>query len=132
MTEPTWRAVLLPLGAGHLLMAAWAVADHVSFADVLAPFGPLNGHLIDDYAAASATFGLALVLAAFSRPWRVPLLTLTLIWTALHAGSHVVAGDQSASKAVGPAEALILVASTLLLGLLLGAAARPRRKETYR
>jgi hypothetical protein len=100
----------------------WAVVDHRSVADSLAPFGPPNGHLIDDYAAASATIGVAFVLAAFKRAWRVPLLAVALTWTALHTASHVVAVDEATDVATGLAEAAVLAASTLLLGLLLRAA----------
>lgn len=42
MSGAIWRALLLALAAIHLLTAAWAVLDHSSFADSVAPFGPLN------------------------------------------------------------------------------------------
>lgn len=115
LPEPAWTATLLSLAAIHLAIAGWAAFDHASFARSLAPFGPLNGHLINDYAAASATFGIGFGLALF-RPWRTALLTLALIWTTLHAVSHLaVAGT---SKATGPLEATVLVAFALMLLLL--------------
>ncbi len=113
------RPVLVALGAVHLATAAWAAADHASFAERLAPFGPVNGHLLDDYAAASATFGAALLAAAARPAWRVPLLAVTALWTALHAVSHLVAADHPGAGATGPVEAAALVATTaLLVGLL--------------
>lgn len=52
------------------------------------------------------------------------MLALTTVWTALHAASHVVAADQPAGDIVGPAEAAILVGSTLLLAVLVRVAVR--------
>lgn len=122
--EATWRVVLWALALPHLALATWAITDHGSFSRDLAPFGPVNGHLVDDYAAASATFGVALLLAARRREWRLPLLALTLVWTALHTLSHVAAAGAATRTAIGPAEALFLGATTLLLVYLVRLAAR--------
>jgi hypothetical protein len=100
------------------------VLDHASFAAELAPFGPVNGHLIDDVAAASATFGAALLAAAARPAWRVPLIAVTALWTALHAASHVVAADHPAAGATGPLEAAALVATVVVLLVLLAVARR--------
>jgi hypothetical protein len=120
LPETAWWVVLMALAAIHLITAAWAAGDHASFAEHLAPFGPLNGHLIDDYAAASATFGTGFALAIY-RPWRTPLLTIALLWTAVHTASHIVAANESATT--GPAEAAVLGASTLILAQLVRVAA---------
>jgi hypothetical protein len=87
---------LVLMGAVNLAAAAWAAVDHAAFAERLAPFGPVNGHLLDDDAAVSATFGVAR-------------------WSALHAVSHIVAGDHPDAGITGPLEAVALVVTTALL-----------------
>jgi hypothetical protein len=69
--------VLGALGVAQLALAAWAAIDAGSFTERLADFGPENPHLIHDFAAASATFGAGLVLAARFSAWRTPVLVLT-------------------------------------------------------
>ncbi len=110
---------LVALGAVHLATATWAAVDHASFAEHLAPFGPPNGHLVDDYAAAAATFGGALLAAARVPAWRPPLIGSAAVWSALHAASHVAAAGHPDAGAVGPLEAALLVASVVALLVLL-------------
>jgi hypothetical protein len=115
---------LVLLGVVNLATAAWAAVDHASFAAALAPFGPVDGHLLDDYAAASATFGAALLAAAAHPPWRVPLVAVNATWAALHAASHLAAADHPDAGATGPLEAAALIAATLALLAILVVAER--------
>lgn len=55
------------LGGAFVALALWAAMHPPSFTSVLADFGPLNAHLIHDFAAASGAFGVGLIVA-----WRVP------------------------------------------------------------
>lgn len=46
ISETSWRAIPLVLATVNLVTAAWAVLDHASFAENLAPFGAPNGDLV--------------------------------------------------------------------------------------
>jgi hypothetical protein len=118
MTDRTWRWALAVLGAVDLALAAWAAVDAGSFTDRVADFGPQNAHLVHDFAAASATFGVGLLLAARVRAWRTPVLAISTIWTGLHAVSHLVDAGEAHPDAVGPIEAVALLAATGLLAVL--------------
>jgi len=56
------------------------------------------------------------------------VLTIALIWTALHTASHMVVANHSATT--GPAEAAVLAASTLMLALLVRVAASDQASTT--
>lgn len=110
--------VLLILASAQLVLGAWAAIDARSFARTIADFGPANLHLVHDYAAASLTFGVALLLAWRLPGWRRPMLTLTALWNGLHAISHLVDMDHAASPGLGILEFALLGGATLVLGLL--------------
>src|SRR5688500_16862088 len=118
MTERRWQVVLVLLAAVHLAQAAWAAVDPASFTERLADFGPYNPHLVRDVAAALATVGLGLLVAARLPTWRTPALALAAVWSALHGVSHVVDIDGAHPHAVGPVEAAALVVATVLFVVL--------------
>lgn len=118
MTARTWRVVLVALGAVQLGLAAWAAADLSSFTEHLGNFGAYNAHLVRDFAAASATFGAGLLLAARIRSWRTPILVLAATWSGLHALSHLADAGHADPHVLGPTEAVALVAVTALLVVL--------------
>jgi hypothetical protein len=124
MTPSTWRWILLSLGIGYLALAIWALAAPASFAATLANFGPGDQHLIRDFGACSAAFGIGLVVAARLSSWRTPVLTITALWNGLHAINHIIDSGKSHPAAVGPIEAALLVAATLLLASLARTSAR--------
>jgi hypothetical protein len=124
MTDRVWQVTLTVLAATYLVLGAWAAFDAASFTDRVAGFGAYNPHLIHDFAAATATFGLGLLLAARVPSWRTPALTLAALWNGLHAVSHLVDAGDAHPSAVGPVEAVLLVAATALLGGLARASYR--------
>jgi hypothetical protein len=124
MTPAAWRLTLLTLGVVYLALAGWALAAPASFAATLANFGPGDQHLVRDFGACSAAFGVGLVVAARIPTWRTPVLTITALWNGFHAVNHIIDSGKSHPAAVGPIEAALLVASTLLLAYL----ARTSRK----
>lgn len=89
MSARMWRVALLGLGGVYLALAAWAGAHARSFAVVLANFGPINEHLVRDFAACAATFGLGLVVADRVTSRRTPALTLAAVWNGCHAITHI-------------------------------------------
>lgn len=123
------RRVLTPValaafGASYVVLGGWAGAHAASFTEAVADFGPQNDHLVHDYGAASIAVGGGLLLAVRRPVWWFPVLAVAATWNALHAVSHLVDIDHAGSRAVGVAETLVLVASTVLLaGLALAAKA---------
>jgi hypothetical protein len=106
------------LGALFAGLGAWAGIDSGSFGRVLADFGPENDHLVHDFGAASAAIGAGLLLAVRHRSWRTPVLMVATVWNGLHAVSHLADIDEAASRTVGVAEAVLLVAGTAVLASL--------------
>ncbi|TCO33335.1 hypothetical protein EV652_103335 [Kribbella steppae] len=130
MTPATWRWILLGLGLTYLALASWALTAPASFAAALANFGPGDQHLVRDFGACSAAFGIGLVVAARKPSWRTPVLTVTTLWNGLHAINHIIDSGKSHPAAVGPIEAALLVAATFLLAFL--ARASTQRASTQR
>lgn len=127
LIERAERVTLVGLGAVFLALGAWAAVDAASFAGTIANFGPPNPHLVHDFAAASATFGIGLLIASRAAAWRTPALALAAIWTGLHAVSHLVDIGAAHPAAMGPIEAgLLLVVTAVLAGL----AVRSAKEET--
>lgn len=118
MTERRWWNTLVGFGGLHLVLGGWAAVDASSFATWVAPFGPANAHLIHDFAACAITFGLGLLVAARVRRWRTPALTLTAIWTGAHGIAHVADVADAHPAFVGPIEAALLVAASVLYAAL--------------
>jgi hypothetical protein len=118
MSEAAWRSTLVLLAALHLGLATWAAVDARSFTDRVADLGPYNPHLVHDFAAASATFGIGLLVAIGRRGWRTPVLGMTATWTGLHAVSHVVDVGDAHPDALGPTEAVALAVAAALLATL--------------
>jgi hypothetical protein len=94
------------------------------FYDNIGPFGPRNTHYMGDV----ATFYLALAaaqLGAAQRPsWRVPVIALTLLQSALHAINHLIDIGEADPGWLGPFDFFALLAATVLFGFMLRAAAR--------
>ena len=118
MSPLGWRVALRGLGGLYLVLAAWAAAHPVSFSLILANFGPTNEHLVHDFAACSATFGLGLVIADRLPSWRTPALAVTGLWNGFHAVSHLADIRDAQPAFVGPVEAVLLVAVTALFATL--------------
>jgi hypothetical protein len=115
MTERRWRWTLALLGGSYLALAGWAAAHPPSFTAVLANFGPANDHLVRDFAACAATFGVGLVMGGPRPRWRTPALALAALWNGLHALGHIRDIGNALPAIVGPIEAVVLVAVTVLL-----------------
>jgi hypothetical protein len=113
---PEW--LINVLGVAFLGLGVWGSADTSSFTLVLANFGPENAHLVHDFAACSATFGLGLLIAARLPAWRAPVLMLAAIWNGLHAASHVVDAGSAEPAVVGPVEAVLLIGVSGVLFVL--------------
>ncbi|ERG69115.1 enoyl-CoA hydratase/isomerase family protein [Segniliparus rugosus] len=129
MREKTWKLLLLLLAAQFLLQGAWAAFDADGFSRTVADYGATNEHLVHDYAAASTTFGAALVRAVFQTRWRTPALATSAIWSALHGLSHIIDIAKPRHALTGPLEAILLVLSTAVFAALVAASARQDRAD---
>ncbi|SFQ69519.1 hypothetical protein SAMN05421810_11358 [Amycolatopsis arida] len=97
---------------------------------VLANFGPANEHLVRDFAACAATFGLGLLLGWRVPRWRTFALVMAALWNGFHALGHLYDIGEAEPAIVGPIEAGALIAMTALLGWLARASARHAPKGT--
>ncbi|GAA2625792.1 hypothetical protein SMC26_19245 [Actinomadura fulvescens] len=103
------------LGLTFTALGLWAAVAPATFARTVANFGPLNEHLIRDFAAASLAFGIGLMAAARIAAWRTPILMLAAIWNGLHGISHLIEVDHAHPHVLGAVEAVLLALVTLAL-----------------
>ena len=124
-----WTWVLLVMALGNLANAVWMLADppgwYVGLPAAVPDFGPLNEHFVRDIGAAFFVHGVALLWAAFTPAWRVPLVATVTLFYVLHALAHVV---DTARGLVGPAHWTIdlpgVYVPALLMLVLLALVAR--------
>lgn len=85
--------LLLILGVGTLANAAWMLAGPMHwYTDLPAAIpdtGPFNPHFVRDIGCAFLTTGVAMVWAAFSPQYRLPLATIAAVFLAAHGVLHI-------------------------------------------
>ena len=85
--------ILLVLGVGMIANALWMLAGPMHWYTELPAgvpdTGPFNPHFVRDIGCAFLTTGAALVWAARSEAFRLPLAAVALIFLAAHALLHV-------------------------------------------
>ncbi|WP_063127676.1 hypothetical protein [Nocardia fusca] len=118
MTRWQWHIVLLGAGGTFTLLGLWAALLPTDFLSVVANYGPPNTHLARDFAACALTFGFALLVADRRPGWRTPALTVTAVWNGAHTVSHLVDIGQATPYFVGPLEAVLLLATTVVFAAL--------------
>jgi hypothetical protein len=86
-----------------LANALWMFADPLHWYHDLPAgvpdFGPFNPHFVRDIGCAFATVGVAQIWAAFSRRYRIPLISVSAIFLVAHALLHIF---DTATGAVEP------------------------------
>ena len=88
-TADATRAGVLVFGAYYLVLGLWQAIAPGPFYDAIGPFGPRNDHYTRDAATWSLALGVALLLADRRPSWRVPVLALATLQSALHAINHL-------------------------------------------
>ncbi len=87
-----WGWVFLLLGAGTLANALWMLAGpmhwYTGLPAAVPDTGPFNPHFVRDIGCAFLTVGIALVWAAGSPLFRVPLVSIAAIFLGAHAVLH--------------------------------------------
>ena len=120
------RPLLLVGGAYHLVLGGWMMLAPRSFYDALASFPPFNDHFLRDSGAFFLAIGAGFVIAAARAPWQGPVLTITVVWYALHVGSHVVDVADTDPGWHGPATLISLAALLAGFAWLLSETGRRR------
>jgi UPF0716 family protein affecting phage T7 exclusion len=89
------------------------------FFDEIGPYGPRNDHYMGDVATWYLALGAAALIALRRESWRIPVLGLAFIQYALHSINHLIDVSEADPEWLGPANAVALVLTTLLLGWML-------------
>lgn len=105
-------------GAVQLFLGAWMVAAPGSFFTQVGPFGTRNDHYLRDVASWSLALGALAFLAASRPAWRLPVLALAALQSALHAVNHLIDVGQADPSWIGVADAVSLGLLTVLLVVL--------------
>ena len=124
MTERVLKALLLFLGAYHLLIGALALIDPGTFFDEIGRYGAENLHYVGDVGAFQAAAGIGFLVAAYHPSWRAPILWLGAAWYGLHALNHAFDTDEARSDARGIADTILLALGALALAYLARVAER--------
>ncbi len=95
------------------------------FYDNVGPFGPRNGHYMADVATFYLALGVAEYVAALRTSWRVPVLTVAVVQSALHAINHLIDIGNADPGWLGPVDFVGIALATALLAWMLSAARRP-------
>lgn len=123
MTRWQWHVALLGSGTTFVLLGLWAAFFPTVFLSTAADYGPANIHLARDFAACALTFGSALLVADHRPTWRTPVLTVTAVWNGAHTVSHLLDIGRATPFFVGPLEAGLLLATTVIFAVLARAGA---------
>jgi len=124
VSDSSFRAVLIVLGASQLALAAWMIVSPSSFFDAVAGFGAQNDHYIRDNATFPLAIGIGLLVAARRPSWRFPVLLVAAIWYLAHAVNHLIDTGESDPDWVGPADFVAILLTGITLAWLAFVAAR--------
>ena len=108
MKSKIMTVMLYVLGAYHFATGVMAYFFTGFFYErFTAHTGPLNEHFLSDVGAAYLTAGLALLLAAYIKKWRVPFAVSAVFFLGLHSLIHItevvsgqLSGMQTASDLI--------------------------------
>ncbi|MTD44213.1 hypothetical protein GKE82_07835 [Conexibacter sp. W3-3-2] len=117
------RTGLLAYGTLQLAIGLWQAVDPGSFYTALGPFDGRNDHYVRDVASWTLALGVLCLLAASRPAWRLPVLALAALQSALHTLNHLLDAGDADTHWVGIADAVSLALLTVLLLALV-------RKET--
>jgi hypothetical protein len=113
MTVALFAAGFFQLATG--LIMAFAPG---AFYDHWAGFGAQNDHYIRDVATLEIALGAGLLWSAVRPAWRVPLLAVATLQSALHTVSHIVDLDELRSRWQGPVNLALVAGGTVLFLVL--------------
>ena len=126
------RPLLVVAGAYHLALGAFMFLAPREFYDRTAGFPPYNDHFVRDAAAFVLALGIVLLIASVRTSWQEPVLTVTVIWYAVHVLNHLIDIGDTDPGWHGPFTLVVLIAFGLGLAWLLRTVSgrgRPRERE---
>lgn len=122
------RAVAVA-GALQIALGAWQFAAPGQFFATIGGFGPENAHYLRDVSTIYLAMGVALVVAAYRRDWRVPVLALATMQYAVHAVNHLIDVRAADPGWVGPFDAALVAGGAMAFAVLLRVAlGRPSKQ----
>jgi UPF0716 family protein affecting phage T7 exclusion len=113
------RALLIVFASGQLVLGALLWLTPGFFYDEIGPYGVRNDHYMGDLATWHLALGAAALVAVRRTAWRVPVLALAFAQYALHSLNHLIDVGEADPEWLGPANAVALVLTALLLGWML-------------
>ena len=88
-----WGWIFLAIGAGAVANALWMLLGPLHWYTTLPAevpdTGPFNAHFVRDIGCAFLAIGLALVWAAFTTRFRLPLVAVSTLFMVAHAALHL-------------------------------------------
>jgi uncharacterized membrane protein len=124
LTERTLRWTLIATGIYHVVTGLLAMVAPDTFFDDIGRYGLENSHYVGDVGAFTLAVGIAFLIAAWRPDWRVPLLSLAVLWYAFHALNHAFDTGEARSDARGWLDTGLLAFGAVFAGYLAWVAAR--------
>lgn len=118
MSEHTQRRLIAVLGVGYLAIGCWMMFAAGSFGESIASFDGFNTHDLRDFASFYLALGLVLLVAAGRPAWRLPVLVLGTLESALHTINHAVDVGDADPGWLGPVDLVALLLATALFAWL--------------
>jgi hypothetical protein len=122
--ERALKPLLLISAAVSVVTGALLWVTPGFFYDNVGPFGPRNGHYMGDVATFYLALGVAQYVAARRPSWRVPVLALAVVQSALHAINHLIDIGNADPGWLGPVDFAGIALATALLAWMLATAYR--------
>jgi hypothetical protein len=127
MTAERWiRFVIAMLALAQIGLGLWEAFAPGSFSDTIGGFGSPNAHYVRDVATFTLALGIALLIAVGRHHWRVPVLFVGTVGTALHLANHVRDIGNGQPSWAGPLDVVLLSVQAIAFLVAMVASARHR------
>jgi hypothetical protein len=113
------RALLAAFAAVQVLTGALLWLAPGFFHDEIGPYGVRNDHYMGDLATWYLALGAATFVAVRRAAWRVPVLAVAFLQTALHSLNHLIDVGDADPEWLGPGNLIALALTAVLLGWML-------------
>jgi hypothetical protein len=126
--ERALKAILLFVGAFHVVLGGLALIAPDTFFDQIGDYAIENSHYVGDVGAFTLAFGLAVGISAWRTSWRAPILWLGAIWYGLHAVNHAFDTGEAKSDGRGWGDTLSIAFGALASAWLARVSERLQRQ----